>query len=195
MAKLEQGLIERLNKAIENAGKHGMFHVGITLIKSRNSWTFSGHPLLVEALASHSDVILPTLEATALNIKETVNEMVELGETSYQTQLVLPPLPAPLTKISLAAARSYIANCLSVITGIRDCRLVYKQPRPEWWPAEIPFEKPGTTPQSIMAQYGSGASAQWHLRLRTIIYMMHGHTNQDFRKNVDSEGWRSFLNK
>ena len=195
MSKHESALIEKINKAISEAAKYGIFHAGVTLLKSKNTWTFSGHPMMVEALSVHSDVILPTLEAATIEIESETNEMVRLGETDYRTQTVLPPLPAPLTKLSLVASRSYVANSLSILTGIHDSRLLYKRPPPEWWPEEIPYAKPGLIPQSLMDEFGSGGSSEWHLRLRAIIYVMYRHVHQDYRKNVDAEGWRSFLKR
>ena len=193
--KKESLLIEKINNAVDKAATGGVFHVGITLLKSNNTWTFSGHPMLVDALSAHAEVILPTLEEASRNIPTELLEMVDLGDSEYRTPTLLPPMPAPLSNLALTTTRSYVAKSLTILTGVRNSRLLYKQERPSWWPEEIPFAKPGHVPDSLTKEFGSSASNEWHLRLRRIVYEMYRHVHQDFRRNVDPEGWHSFQKK
>ena len=107
----------------------------------------------------------------------------------------LPPLPCLLTRLPLVVARSYISNALHILLDIKDARLFYKNTRPNFWPEEVPFCKPGPVPSSYYDKYGGNASKAWHVDLKKIIYAMHRHLNQDFNKNISKDGWTKFEKK
>ena len=197
MTKAEKIIIEKYNNLVREAAKYGIYIGGVTLRKSRNTWTFCGQRVVVEALTAHSDVLLPTLEKHAAEIGENMSleGQIDMDDAKYQTQKVLPPMPTKLASLPLIAARSYVSHGVSILTGISDTRLLYRQPKPRWWLAGIPFEKPGIVPESFQSEFGSTASAEWHNCLRAIIYMMHHETSQDFRINVDPDVWKSFGKK
>ena len=194
MSKLELKAIDRLNQASISCQKYGVFHGGITLRKSSNTWAFFGHQLIVDALAACQSVIIPALEAEASNIDETEN-FIAIGNEQYETQRVLPPLPSPLKTISVVDSRSYVANCLQLLTRFRDKRLMYQQTKPIWWPQSIVFAKPAKVPSSYYEKFENKASSQWHKSLKHIIYYMHKETRQSFERNVDAQGWEDFCKK
>ena len=195
MSKSENAAIEKLNRCIEKCSKVGVFHAGVTLRKSKNSCLFSGHPVLLKALSKHSETLIPCLEKAAANVDNLSKDLVKIGHEDYSTQTVLPPMPAPLTSLPCTSVRAYVSAGMHLLTGVRDSRQLYKQERPEWWPKAIPFQKPCVVPSSFQRAYGTSANSEWSRCLRRVIFEMHLDTRQDFRKNVDGDGWRSFCQK
>ena len=126
-------------------------------------------------------------------IEEKKSHPVELPQNDRIK--ALPPLPCPLTQLHLVVARSYISNAMLILLDIKDARLLYKGGRPNFWPEDVPFCKPGPVPSSYYDKYGGNASKAWHVDLKKIIYAMHRHLNQDFNKNISKEGWTKFEKK
>ena len=62
---------------------------------------------------------------------------------SKEIHLILPPLPAPLDELSRSALQSLIGGIL------KDLGLKWSDPRPNWWPLEIPFVHPRSVPENF----------------------------------------------
>ena len=196
MAKSEKDAILKLNQAVKNAAKFGIYVGGLSLQNSKNVWTFFGSRVLVNTLTANSDTLIQHIETElAESNGEKMKEMVELGNPNYQTCKVLPPLPNKIENITVVNARAYVSHAIAILTGVHDMRLAYSQPPPTWWPSHIPFNKPGLVPQQLMQRHGNSAASIWHKCLKNIIYYAHQQTQQDFRMNVDSKGWDSFMKK
>ena len=70
----------------------------------------------------------------------------ETSDGSYSTNeihMILPPLPAPLEDLNRTSLQT-------LITGIlKDLGLRWTDPRPNWWPPDIPFVAPRSTPENF----------------------------------------------
>ena len=88
MTKAEKIIVEKFNTMVREAAKHGIYIGGITLRKSRNTWTFCGQRVVVEALTTHSAVLLPTLEENAARIGE---DMSSEGQVDIEMCFLLMP--------------------------------------------------------------------------------------------------------
>ena len=194
MAKAEKNAIDSLNKAILNAEKAGIYVGAVTLHKSKNNWSFFGNPMVVKVLQDNTKTLIYDLEKAARNTFDH-GQFVPFGDSRYGTKTLLPAMPTHLEVLPLIVTRSYVSHGLQLLSGHHDCRTLYNQPQPAWWPEKIPFSKPSEVPSSFTAKFGKGSSAEWHKSLKQIIYLMHRETRQDFRKNVDERAWSTFLQK
>ena len=74
----------------------------------------------------------------------------EVGEGSHSTNeihMILPPLPAPLEELNRTSLQS-------LITGIlKDLGLRWTDPQPNWWPPEVPFVAPRSSPENFSGWY------------------------------------------
>lgn len=74
----------------------------------------------------------------------------EAGEGSHSTNeihMILPPLPAPLEELNRTSLQS-------LITGIlKDLGLRWTDPQPNWWPPEVPFVAPRSSPENFSGWY------------------------------------------
>lgn len=66
----------------------------------------------------------------------------ETGSSLQEIHLILPVLPAPLEELSRATLQSMIVGILKDL-GIR-----WSDPKPVWWPEEIPFVPPRSVPEN-----------------------------------------------
>ena len=65
------------------------------------------------------------------------------SSTMKEIHLILPPLSAPLDKLSRNQMQSLIVGIL------KDLGLRWSDPRPSWWPSEIPFVPPRCVPENF----------------------------------------------
>ena len=74
----------------------------------------------------------------------------EISDGSHSTNeihMILPPLPAPLEELNRTTLQT-------LITGIlKDLGLRWTDPRPNWWPPDIPFVAPRSTPENFSGWY------------------------------------------
>lgn len=65
----------------------------------------------------------------------------DVGSSSQEIHLILPVLPAPLEELNRVTLQSMIVGILKDL-GIR-----WTDPKPIWWPADIPFVPPRSVPE------------------------------------------------
>ena len=65
---------------------------------------------------------------------------------SKEIHLILPPLPAPLDQLTRNAMQSLIVGIL------KDLGLRWSDPKPSWWPLEIPFVPPRSVPENFTGE-------------------------------------------
>ena len=62
---------------------------------------------------------------------------------AQEIHLILPVLPAPLDDLNRATLQSMIVGIL------KDLDIRWSDPKPVWWPVEIPFVPPRTVPENF----------------------------------------------
>ncbi len=82
----------------------------------------------------------------------------DANSSLQEIHLILPVLPAPLEELNRSALQSMIVGILKDL-GIR-----WSDPKPVWWPEDIPFVPPRSVPENFT---GPGK------RLCTIIRCVH----------------------
>ena len=66
---------------------------------------------------------------------------------AQEIHLILPVLPAPLDDLNRATLQSMIVGIL------KDLDIRWSDPKPVWWPVEIPFVPPRTVPENFAGNY------------------------------------------
>lgn len=74
---------------------------------------------------------------------ESHTDSSEAGSSLQEIHLILPVLPAPLEELSRATLQSMIVGILKDL-GIR-----WSDPKPVWWPSDIPFVPPRSIPDNF----------------------------------------------
>lgn len=69
------------------------------------------------------------------------------GSSLQEIHLILPVLPAPLEDLNRATLQSMIVGILKDL-GIR-----WSDPKPVWWPTDIPFVPPRSVPENFTGNY------------------------------------------
>jgi hypothetical protein len=73
-----------------------------------------------------------------------ISRPVDMSDSSSQEiHLILPVLPAPLDELNRPTLQSMIVGIL------KDLDIRWSDPKPVWWPAEIPFVSPRTVPENF----------------------------------------------
>lgn len=67
----------------------------------------------------------------------------DAGSSSQEIHLILPVLPAPLEDLNRATLQSMIVGIL------KDSGIRWSDPKPVWWPADIPFVPPRSVPENF----------------------------------------------
>lgn len=77
-------------------------------------------------------------------LKNLIDESFEQSEGAAKViHLILPPLPAPLDQLSRNTMQSLIVGIL------KDLGLKWSDPKPNWWPLDIPFVPPRSVPDNF----------------------------------------------
>lgn len=77
-----------------------------------------------------------------------ISRPLEMNDTSSQEiHLILPVLPAPLDELNRTTLQSMIVGIL------KDLDIHWSDPKPVWWPVEIPFVSPRTVPDNFTGKY------------------------------------------
>ena len=93
-----------------------------------------GDKRITDVMERHKNEILKNL--IEVNCDRTDLSMKEI-------HLILPPLPAPLDQLNRNTMQS-------LITGIlKDLGLRWSDPKPSWWPLEVPFVPPRCVPDNF----------------------------------------------
>ena len=91
-----------------------------------------------------TDVIEQHRNEILCNLMEGGSQVeVDLMSNSQEIHLILPVLPAPLDKLRRTTLQSMIVGILKDL-GIR-----WSDPKPIWWPEDIPFVPPRSAPENF----------------------------------------------
>ena len=91
-----------------------------------------------------TDVIEQHRNEILCNLMEGKNQAeAELSSSMQEIHLILPVLPAPLDDLGRATLQSMIIGILKDL-GIR-----WSDPKPIWWPEDIPFVPPRSAPENF----------------------------------------------
>ena len=101
------------------------------------------------------------------NLIENKPESPNQGK--QEIHLILPPLPGPLPDLSRGTMQSLVVGILKDL-GIR-----WSDPKPQWWPTEVPFFSPRAIPDTFKGQR----------RLIFIITMTTIYTSENLHLNYD----------
>ena len=107
-------------------------------VRNTGSLFTLGDKRITDVIERHKNEILKNL--IDLNYDHTEGSRKEI-------HLILPPLPAPLDQLSRNTMQSLIVGIL------KDLGLKWSDPRPTWWPPEIPFVPPRSVPENFTGWY------------------------------------------
>ena len=96
-----------------------------------------GDKRITDVVERHRNEILCNL------MDESHAENSKIGSSLQEIHLILPVLPAPLEELNRATLQSMIIGILKDL-GIR-----WSDPKPVWWPRDIPFISPRTVPDNF----------------------------------------------
>ena len=96
-----------------------------------------GDNRITDVIERHRNEILYNL----LGESNVVNP--EVGSSPQEIHLILPVLPAPLEELNRGTLQSMIVGILKDL-GIR-----WADPKPVWWPEDIPFVPPRSVPENF----------------------------------------------
>lgn len=94
-------------------------------------------------------------------------EVADSSHSTNEIHMILPPLPAPLGELNRTSAAT-------LITGIlKDLKLRWTDPQPNWWPTDVPFVPPRSTPENfpgwLISRAQTTRSALTYLKLFTKL--------------------------
>ena len=95
--------------------------------KVMDSMSWPGDPRITEVIERHKEEIL-----------ESPEWVDNKDEYSCQLSVMIPPLPALVTSLNGTAMKSIIRGLM------KQHKLKWSSPQPEWWPRQIPFENVST---------------------------------------------------
>ncbi len=101
-----------------------------------------GDKRITNVIEGHRNEILCSLMEDA-GSKDEADSSAGMQEI----HLILPVLPAPLDDLGRATLQSMIIGILKDL-GIR-----WSDPKPVWWPEDIPFVPPRSAPESFVGAY------------------------------------------
>lgn len=90
-----------------------------------------GDKRITDVVEAHKNDILRNLKNRTSDCSDSV---------SKEIRLILPPLPAPLWSLSRATMQSLVVGIL------KDLGLRWSDPKPSWWPLDVPFVSPSVHP-------------------------------------------------
>ena len=76
-------------------------------------------------------------------LKNLIDGRQNADDRKKEIHLILPPLPAPLDELNRSMMQSLIVGIL------KDLGLRWSDPKPQWWPLDIPFFPPRAMPDSF----------------------------------------------
>ena len=117
---------------------------GFCYASIRNSGTLftMGHPAITQPIEKSRHLILDHLSKWS----DKGDELAGTGERRKKVHVLLPPLTRPLGELSLSELRGLIIGI------VKDLGLKWSDPRPSFWPEEIPFQYPRTTPDGYQGK-------------------------------------------
>jgi hypothetical protein len=135
---------------------------GFCYISARNSGTLFtvGNSAITQVIEQSRDAILHQL-STSQNTPH-VSQLPET-DTTKEVHMLLPPLPAPLNDLTLQDLRGL------VVSIVKDLGLKWTDPKPSFWPENIPFQYPRSAPESFQGC--------WTRALRHIIKTIYAYFN------------------
>jgi len=104
-------------------------------VRNTGSLFTLGDTRITDVIERHKNEILRNL----------IDGNFEQSDSSITNEihLILPPLSAPLDQLSRNQMQSLIVGIL------KDLGLRWSDPRPSWWPPEIPFVPPRCVPENF----------------------------------------------
>lgn len=143
---------------------------GFCYASIRNSGTLftMGHPAITQPIERSRHVILNHLS----NWSEKGEEAGMLSERKKKVHVLLPPLVRPLGELSISELRGLIIGI------VKDLGLKWSDPRPSFWPEEIPFQYPRSTPDGYQGCWSDG--------LRLVLQSIYSYFNHDIASQVPS---------
>ena len=111
-------------------------------ISIRNSGTLftMGNSAITQVIEHSRDVIFQQLSK---NQNGTSSDQESPQWERKEIHMLLPPLPAPLEDLSLQDLRGLVVGI------IKDLGLKWSDPKPLFWPQEIPFQYPRNAPDGF----------------------------------------------
>ena len=103
-------------------------------VRNTGSLFTLGDRRITDVMEKHKNEILKNL---------IENERASTDEGKQEIHLILPPLPGPLDQLSRGVMQSLIVGILKDL-GIR-----WSDPKPQWWPMDIPFFSPRSVPDTF----------------------------------------------
>lgn len=107
-------------------------------VRNTGSLFTLGDRRITDVMEKHKNEILKNL---------IENERDATDERKQEIHLILPPLPAPLDELNRSVMQSLIVGIL------KDLGLRWSDPKPEWWPMDVPFFSPRSVPDSFKGEY------------------------------------------
>lgn len=113
---------------------------GFCYISARNTGTLftMGNSAITQVIEQSRDLILQQLSKVQSGITQQ-----EIRHEEKEIHMLLPPLPAPLDELSLHDLRGLVVGI------VKDLGLKWSDPKPLFWPEEVPFQYPRTAPEGF----------------------------------------------
>ena len=80
------------------------------------------------------------------NLMEEQSELLD-GHFSKEIHLILPPIPAPLEELGRSTLQSFVIGIM------KDLGLRWSDPKPDWWPLDVPFVHPRLVPENFTGTF------------------------------------------
>ena len=103
-------------------------------VRNTGSLFTLGDRRITDVMEKHKNEILKNL---------IENKRDSTDERKQEIHLILPPLPGPLEELNRSVMQALIVGILKDL-GIR-----WSDPRPQWWPMDVPFFSPRSIPDSF----------------------------------------------
>ena len=107
-------------------------------VRNTGSLFTLGDHRITEVMERHKNEILKNLIESRQDVE---------GGRKKEIHLILPPLPAPLEELNRSMMQSLIVGIL------KDLGLRWSDPKPQWWPLDIPFFPPRSVPDSFKGMW------------------------------------------
>lgn len=116
-------------------------------ISVRNTGTLftMGNKAMTDVIESCQDAILDQLSKSNCSQLDSHDS----SEQTKEVHMLLPPLPGPLDELGLHDLRALVVGI------VKDLGIKWSNPRPPFWPQEIPFQYPRSVPDGFQGMYCS----------------------------------------
>ena len=118
-------------------------------VRNTGSLFTMGDSTITQVIEGCSDTILQQVSETQTHHHKHQHMLQHPAgvQRSAEVRMVLPPLPTPLEQLGAHELRTLVVGI------IKDLQLKWTDPKPPFWPSDIPFQNPRSVPEGFQGDY------------------------------------------